>query len=81
MAFFVPKNLLPETESEEGEPDARIDLVILVNAKRMGLSFDELSLFRLRDFLEFSNLFFGEQTPKRVQKATQTEIDQFFSRN
>jgi len=48
----------------------------------MGLSFDELALFRVRDFLEFTDIYFGELQPSRrfakdgIRNATQADIDQ-----
>ena len=48
----------------------------MVNAKRMGLSFEELSIFRVRDFLEFTNLYFGQSAQQDdVRDATQEDID------
>jgi hypothetical protein len=44
----------------------------------MGLSFDELALFRVRDFLEFTDIYFGELEQKqgeRVREAAQEDID------
>jgi hypothetical protein len=44
----------------------------------MGVSFDELALFRVRDFLEFTDIYFGEVTQQqgdRVREATQEDID------
>jgi hypothetical protein len=55
-----------------------MDLLILANAKKMGMSFDELALFRVRDFLEFTEIYFGEVTQQqgdRVREATQEDID------
>jgi len=55
-----------------------MDLLILANAKKMGVSFDELALFRVRDFLEFTDIYFGEVTQQQgeqVREATQEDID------
>jgi hypothetical protein len=52
--------------------------LILANAKKMGVSFDELALFRVRDFLEFTDIYFGEVTQQQgeqVREATQEDID------
>ena len=80
MVSFVPENLLQnQRNNERSKPfEGRIDLLILVNAKKMGLSFDELALFRVRDFLEFTDIYFGELEQKqgeRVREATQEDID------
>jgi len=55
-----------------------MDLLILANAKKMGMGFDELALFRVRDFLEFTEIYFGELEQKQdeqVREATQEDID------
>ena len=55
-----------------------MDLLILANAKKMGMSFDELALFRVRDFLEFTDIYFGEVTQQQgdqVREAAQEDID------
>lgn len=80
MASFVPENLLQnQRNNERSKPfGGRIDLLILANAKKMGLSFDELALFRVRDFLEFTDIYFGELGQKQgeqVREATQEDID------
>ncbi len=44
----------------------------------MGLTFDEVNLFRVRDFLEFTDIYFGELEQKQgeqVREATQADID------
>ena len=76
MAFFVPPELLPQKKGSQSEPVGRLDLLLLSNAKN--LSFDELSLFRVRDFLEFTDIYFGELGQKQgeqVREATQEDID------
>ncbi len=54
-----------------------MDLLILANAKKMGLSFDELALFRVRDFLEFTDIYFGElqKQGEQAREAAQEDID------
>ena len=84
MASFVPENLLQnQRDNERSKPfEGSVDLLILANAKKMGLSFDELALFRVRDFLEFTDIYFGELQPSRrfakdgIRNATQADIDQ-----
>ena len=80
MASFIPENLLQNRRNNErSKPfEGRIDLLILANAKKMGLSFDELALFRVRDFVEFTDIYFGDYSAKqgnRVREATQEDID------
>lgn len=52
-------------------------MLILANAKKMELSFDELNLFRLRDFIEFTEIYFEnpEKEESGVREATQADID------
>ena len=76
-AFFVPESLLPKREGPRSSsgPSGPLDLLMMVNAKRMGLSFEELGIFRVRDFLEFTNLYFGQSAQDDVLDATQEDID------
>ncbi len=55
----------------------RIDLIILTNAKRMDLSFSELNEFRLRDYVEYTNIYLGNKPA--VRSATQEDIDRLLS--
>ena len=82
MVSFVPENLLQnQRNNERSKPfGGRIDLLILANAKKMGLSFDELALFRVRDFLEFTEIYFPDlesQNTEQIRPATQEDIDKF----
>lgn len=49
----------------------------MANAKKMNMSFDELALFRVRDFLEFTDLYFGTESQQsdQAKEATQEDID------
>ena len=78
MAFFAPPSLLQKSKKQSKPFEGRMDLLILANAKKMGMSFDELALFRVRDFLEFTDIYFGEVTQQQgeqVREATQEDID------
>ena len=78
MAFFAPPSLLQKSKKQNKPFEGRMDLLILANAKKMGVSFDELALFRVRDFLEFTDIYFGEVTQQQgeqVREATQEDID------
>jgi hypothetical protein len=78
MAFFAPPSLLQKSKKQSKPFEGRMDLLILANAKKMGVSFDELALFRVRDFLEFTDIYFGEVTQQQgeqVREATQEDID------
>lgn len=50
-------------------------ITILVNSKRMGLTFDELDTFTMNDYINFSDIYSGSNKP---QKADQQDIDNLF---
>lgn len=78
MGFFVPQELEENKSQSKNEPISdRLDLILLSNAKHMGLSFQELNEFRVRDYLEFTDIYIGKK--KKVRKATQEDIDRFFA--
>ena len=66
-----------------GNPQSKLDddweIGILANAKRMGLSFEELNLLGLNDYLVFMNKWVGDKGGKKeaVRQATQADIDFF----
>lgn len=65
-----------------GNPQAKLDgdweIGILANAKKMGLSFEELNLFGLNDYLTFVDKWVGDKGKKEtVRQATQADIDFF----
>lgn len=62
-----------EDPSDEVSGDTNWEISILVNAKRMGLSFDELNLFTIQDFIDYQNMFLGQGN--YVKEATQKDID------
>ena len=70
----MPPELLPKQNQNASDPAKRVDLLLLSNAKKMGLSFNELNLFRLRDFVEFTSIYSGE-AGSGSRKATQADID------
>jgi len=49
----------------------------LSNAKKMGLSLFELNLFRVRDFLEFTEIYTESESVDRT--ATQADIDRLLN--
>jgi len=50
--------------------------LLLANGKKMGLSFNEVNLFRVRDFIEFTDIYFaGEGSRNMPRTATQADID------
>ncbi len=79
MVSFIPDDLHHRKPKQANKPfEGRIDLLLLANAKKMGLTFDELALFRVRDFIEFTDIYFGDYDAKQgdqVREATQEDID------
>lgn len=78
MAFFVPPDLqLRQQRSQKrSEPVERTDLLLLSNAKKMGLSFDEVNMFRVRDLVEFTDIYFADVGDgNRLRDASQEDID------
>ena len=63
-----------EIEDEEVEMiDTNWETSILVNAKRMGLSIEELNLLTMRSYIEYQDLYLGKKETKK--QATQADID------
>lgn len=67
-----------KNQSSDKELNERVDLVILSNAKHMGLSFEELNEFTLNEFMIFSDIWLGKEKKNEVKKATQKDIDNFY---
>lgn len=57
------------------KPEKDYELRTLVMAKRMGMSFEELSLLTMQDFLDFVDAWIGKE--ENVRSATQADIDRF----
>lgn len=67
------------SQNNDEEVHERLDLVILSNAKHMGLSFEELNEFTMNDFIIFSNIWLGDKNDDtKPKKATQKDIDNFY---
>lgn len=64
-------------KGDDAEPD-RMDLELLAIGKKAGLSFEEINMFRVRDLLKYVSIFTGAEKEK-PRKATQADIDKFFS--
>jgi len=75
MLPFVESNLAGENK-EEVPQDFDYELSLLIMAKRVGLSFDELNLFTLNDFIKYINLYVGSD---EQQGATQDDINDFYA--
>lgn len=75
MPPFVESNLAGESK-EEAPQDFDYELSLLIMAKKVGLSFDELNLFTLNDFIKYINLYVGSD---EEQGATQDDINDFYA--
>ena len=53
-----------------------VEIGILVTAKRMGLSFDELNLLSLQDYLIFVDKWIGKEE-NGTRQATQADIEKY----
>jgi len=53
--------------------------MIVVIAKRMGFSFDELNELSVQALVDIANVYKGEDknAPPKMRRATQVEIDNF----
>lgn len=85
-SFFVKESNLKDKADKKDKAnnfvkdDGNAELGILVTAKKMGLSFEELNLFSLNDYIEFVDRWVGEEGQEQEQEgavrhATQADID------
>jgi len=72
--FFVQESKLNNKAKSTNNDD--IEIGILVTAKKMGLSFDELNLFSLDDYLAFVDKWTGEES-EGARQASQADIERF----
>lgn len=73
--FVASRNL--NQNNRLAPKDFNCEISILVMAKKMGLSFDELNMMTLRDFFDFAELWAGDYEAE--YEATQADIDRFYS--
>ena len=67
-----------EPTDTDAEPPERLDLDLLVVGKKMGLSFDEMNMFRVRDLIKFVRIYTGNnEETETVRQATQADMDCF----
>ena len=84
MGFLIELSKNNEAENQNDEPlDEDIEFMIMAMAKREHLTFEELNLFRVKDFFKFSrkygDTFDTKKNKKKAgRKATQADIDKFF---
>lgn len=68
----------PPSKRRKRQADSRLSddlpLGILVTAKRIGLSFDELNLLTLDDYVSFVEVWTGDEEPDGDRRATPEDI-------
>lgn len=69
----------PKQQANDPGEVEDLELIMIANAKKAGLTLGELNEFRVRDFIKFINIYTGEAKQKPRQ-ATQEDIDRFFRR-
>lgn len=62
-----------ESDEEIIETDNNWEISILVNAKRMGLSIEELNLLTMQSYIDYQDMYLGNKETKK--QATQADID------
>lgn len=75
--FVTPKKLTDSNHTEEKE-NYNYEISLLVIAKKVGLSFDELNYFTLDEFYDFVDIYIGDEED-RPRQASQNDIDNFYS--
>jgi len=66
-----------EATDTDAEPPERLDLDLLVVGKKMGLSFDEMNMFRVRDLIKFVRIYTGNDEETEVRQANQADFDRW----
>lgn len=77
-AFFVAEKRIKKNSAQSGDMED-IEIGILATAKKMRLSFEELNLFSLDDYLTFVDKWTAENDSQKseVRQATQADIDRY----
>ncbi len=67
-----------EATDTESDPPERMDLQLLVVGKKMGLTFDEINMFRVCDLVKFVHIYAAQQEERdTVRQANQSDFDSF----
>jgi len=69
----------PNQQANDSGEVEDLELIMIANAKKAGLSLAELNEFRVKDFIKFINIYTGE-VERKPRQAEQEDIDQFFGR-
>ena len=64
----------------ESKPDANYEVSLLAIAKKVGLSFDELNILTMNDFMDFVDIHLEKTSDRVVERdATLEDIEKFYS--
>lgn len=74
MLPFIAEEKLKSNSSSKNTDNYEISLLVM--AKKVDLSFEELNLFSLDEFLDYVDIWIGEEGTK---EADQNDIDKFYS--
>lgn len=74
MPPFIAEEKLKNNSSSKNTDNYEISLLVM--AKKVGLSFGELNIFSLDEFLDYVDIWIGEEGTK---EADQNDIDKFYS--
>lgn len=58
--------------------DFNYEVSILVMAKQTGLSFEELNMMTLQEFVDYVDMWVGDEDNNEPRMATQEDIDNFY---
>lgn len=72
------KNQNQKQSQSKKQSDDNFEISLLVIAKRVGLSFEEINMMTLQELFDFVDLWAGGNSDGPVE-ATQADIDKFFS--
>lgn len=62
--------------SDSNEPQENLELIIIANAKKIGLSLMELNEFTVSEFMKLVDIYIGDDKPQqKTRAATQADID------
>lgn len=77
--FVHPRKSRKKSQSQRKSDLENYETSLLVIAKRVGLSFDELNQMTLDEFFDYVDIWVGGDTSESGPKqATQSDIDAFF---
>ena len=67
----------PQPKQASNHQDDDLEIIMLVNAKKAGLSLKELNEFRVCDFVKYMEICTGGKVDTGPRIATQKDIDNF----